>query len=150
MRLLAEEGTIPADDRLLQQYQCPFDTIPGEWTHIHLPFESFVAVQRNKVNRAAPPLVQATRRKLFMEDSTLPQVSPSGEEGKLKEVEKRSTTHTTTPTTTTTGVIYSLGLVQSRFGFDGAANPVDAGGDFCLDVREIGLYALPLSPELQK
>ncbi|CAM9200473.1 unnamed protein product [Choristocarpus tenellus] len=38
------------------QYQAAFDTVPGVWAEVDLPFESFVAVKRNDVDYGAPRL----------------------------------------------------------------------------------------------
>ena len=36
------------------QYQSSFDTVKGEWTDVHIPFDAFIAVRRNDVNYFAP------------------------------------------------------------------------------------------------
>jgi hypothetical protein len=40
------------------QYQASFDTQPGQWMCVDLPFEKFVQVRRNDVNYDAPPVAQ--------------------------------------------------------------------------------------------
>ncbi|KAK9803244.1 hypothetical protein WJX73_009291 [Symbiochloris irregularis] len=37
-------------------YQAQFDTVPGEWTTVNLPWWQFVAVKRSRVDDSAPPL----------------------------------------------------------------------------------------------
>ena len=36
--------------------QVAFDTVPGQWATVDLPFDRFVPVVRNRVDYKAPPL----------------------------------------------------------------------------------------------
>lgn len=85
-------------------YQSSFDTSPSNaWIDIKLPFSSFTAVRRDRVDYNAEPLYSST---------------------------------------STDNRLY-LGLLLSKFEYNGYSNPNFAPGDFHIDIADISFYRDP-------